>query len=1086
METDINQFKKFHELLTHGNSDYEPFYFRLTKNGKDPAVTKSWKESRLSVEDAIKTMSDGYNIGIAATSEDRLVIMDVDDLSEVGEFKETLTCTSRKRIGRHAFYFTEDTLPENIFVDSAKQNIATENAGEIRSNWQYVVAAGSYVPVNEEEFELIPDDDKINAGKYTVINYINPVGIIYDEFPDVYKKCIEVKRQDAIKAEIGKKNRELKRTNVKTDNKSALYELDITDVVGSSHKDNMRFPSLFHGSETGKNTSIKDGLLHCWRHNVSHNAFTAIAVMAGIAECGRAGFDHGSGVSGIDFSDGETVFNVWKYAKEQGYIPDDDPIPTNALCYFAVDNALCVSSDIIDGWKLPPTIYNLTIAKLEDGNINSGREAIKNTKKQDSIEKKTVRQILSELDKIDFPKGAFEKQSTVKKFIIENMIGYDRSDIETFADEYIYPVSKVETKAIFKNVVRDAISIIKKLYKEQNEEEAETGHYYPVDCVNDLLAIKPLFVRRETLNFYVYGNGYYKNMGTRKTILPLRNEIRKIYKSNNSQNLHPDTEFIESVVTMLQDTCYVENIEADILHADKICMLNGVYDLKTDKLLPHSKDYGFIRQIPVKYDPSAKCPEIYKFFKTLIDEGIITEKDKCGLFEWFGYCLIPDNRFKKSAFMIGERNSGKSKIISLFENFIGIDNVSLQSLQRLEENTFSSSMLEGMLANVCADMGSKTIYDSPIFKTIVGGDRQTGEGKGKDAHNFIGTARLMFAANEPPHIHKSREAFFTRILSFLFKREVPMEKRDKNILGKITTPDELSGLFNIVLKSLHELLVRDAFINEMSIKETELVYSMKSEPLNLFAEECLVEGDYTSKDEVYNFYKDIWCPARRVKPEKSISFKRKLHNLIGVEETGREKQPSGIYRPRGYAVYLITEDEFLSLGNRNDDIVLDFQECYNDIQDVPTLKNRDALQDFQGKVDVLTNGKKNISHNTNTNYVKYNITGSVERNICPGNPGAASENVNLDQPGYDENNTDYVEYDEELTDFQPNPMIKDTIEDIKFYINGKKERKELLIAKKYRELSWDFCKSYNYMPYSDPAKIQEIIRKLAVNGSLWQ
>lgn len=69
----------------------------------------------------------------------------------------------------------------------------------------------------------------------------------------------------------------------KTDNsgnKSALYSLSIEQVVGSM--DSGRFTSIFHESETGKNTSISNGLFHCWMHNVSHTPLTALAVMAGM------------------------------------------------------------------------------------------------------------------------------------------------------------------------------------------------------------------------------------------------------------------------------------------------------------------------------------------------------------------------------------------------------------------------------------------------------------------------------------------------------------------------------------------------------------------------------------------------------------------------------------------------------------------------------------------------------------------------------------------------------------------------------------------------------------------------------------
>ena len=155
IKTNPEEFRRFHCLLTKQNPNYHPYYFALNSNRKDPIEGVSWKAARLSFEDALDKMQRGFNIGIAGTDTDNLVIIDIDDLKKVNDSKPTLITKSRKRIGMHCFYFSEDEKSDNIFVDSAKQNIATEKCGEVRSSWQYVVVAGSYVPVDPQE----KDDD---------------------------------------------------------------------------------------------------------------------------------------------------------------------------------------------------------------------------------------------------------------------------------------------------------------------------------------------------------------------------------------------------------------------------------------------------------------------------------------------------------------------------------------------------------------------------------------------------------------------------------------------------------------------------------------------------------------------------------------------------------------------------------------------------------------------------------------------------------------------------------------------------------------------------------------------------------------
>jgi putative DNA primase/helicase len=377
MKTDIDQFILFHKCLTKNNPEFVPFYFPLNINSKDPFEGISWKKNKATFEQAIKYLKMGHNIGIAATDKDKLVIMDKDNLESVGQTKPTLTVTSRKRIGEHGFYFTDDKVVESdIFEDSAKQNIATDNDGEIRANWQYVVCAGSYVPVTDDELQQIPEYDRINAGKYTVRSPIDVNTITFKELPQVYISSIQIKRE----TEISKKLLVFKKVGYDdkhSTNKSALFNLTIEDVTGKLEDGAKRFPSLFHDSSTGMNSSIKNGLFHCWRHNVSHSPLSALAVIAGLGTCNSIGFaHHGRGGSEIDFSDGKIQFKLWEYAKKNKYISTDDPIPSKALVWFAISNKICDSSSIIDSWKLPIPTYNEALNKLVELKLNPGRKAV--------------------------------------------------------------------------------------------------------------------------------------------------------------------------------------------------------------------------------------------------------------------------------------------------------------------------------------------------------------------------------------------------------------------------------------------------------------------------------------------------------------------------------------------------------------------------------------------------------------------------------------------------------------------------------------------------------------------------------------
>ena len=348
--TNSNQFKRFNHALTSGRPDYDPWYILLGIGDKDPSSTKrKWKhpDSRLTPEKAVEMIKYGMNIGLAGTDQDMLVIIDVDDESAIPEskIKPTLSTRSRSRIGTHNFYFATD--------ENAKINIPTEGVGEVRSIWQYVVVPGSYVTCSQSEIDAMDPSQRERAGQYTIEKEIVARSISYNEFPSIFRHHIKNLKEQ-------KEREPDKRSQFNTSGpKSALFDLSLTDVLGP-HPTNERFPSLFHGSKTGTNTSISDNQIHCFRHNCSLTPLRALAVLAGLYDCMQAGISHkhaNAGDSDVNLTDGKTVFALWKYAKENNMIPIDDPIPTVGLTWYCITTGLCTILDLENGWRLPHDIY---------------------------------------------------------------------------------------------------------------------------------------------------------------------------------------------------------------------------------------------------------------------------------------------------------------------------------------------------------------------------------------------------------------------------------------------------------------------------------------------------------------------------------------------------------------------------------------------------------------------------------------------------------------------------------------------------------------------------------------------------------
>jgi hypothetical protein len=339
-----DEFRRFHELLTDAAPEgYRPFYFRVEKAGKAPATQYgSWKteDARLSVEDAVEWMRQGGNVGIAGTPDDALLNVDIDDdeATTPADVPTSLRVRSRSRIGWHTWYFDEDNeIP----------NIPTDDAGEIRTSWQYVVTPGSFVASRGEE---IPDEAD-DPGYYTLEDEEPVASIGYDELPAVFRDVAEsvddVDDSDDVEDSDGDSDDD---TGGSGRSDSDVFDVEAADLT--SHSDPaQRFTSIFHGSDTGANMSVSNEKLHCWRHGVAHGGLQALAVLSdktryGCRELGKTHEKAGAGRNKLK-GDWELIWAAWHEAKHLGEIPSDDPIPYVALRGLAVDEGVLDDEDLV-------------------------------------------------------------------------------------------------------------------------------------------------------------------------------------------------------------------------------------------------------------------------------------------------------------------------------------------------------------------------------------------------------------------------------------------------------------------------------------------------------------------------------------------------------------------------------------------------------------------------------------------------------------------------------------------------------------------------------------------------------------------
>lgn len=409
-----DEFRQFHEALVDAAPDgYEPYYFRVEKAGKAPATEYgSWKDdvNRLTADEAIEWMERGGNVGIAGTPDDPLVNIDVDDgeATTPEDLPETLRARSRSRAGWHGWAFDpDDEIP----------NLPTDALGEVRTDWQYVVAPGSFVASTREE---IPDDRLDDDPGYYTLEHEAPVATIgYDDLPEAFRDWHEQHEQHEQQTpptdaesdgDLLDEGTDDERDQDRPTGDSAVFDVGARDVVrreGGSTDVSDRWAALFHGSSTSANMSLSDeGRLQCWRHNVAHGGLQALAALSDHSPahaCRKIGTGHThSGAGGCQYSgDWRLIWWAWEYAKRAGYIPDDDPIPYRVLVNLAVRDGLVEREALVerpaddgDGSYLgfpDAAAYNAALEHVRDEyDRDPGRDAVDESHQNDAGARWTV------------------------------------------------------------------------------------------------------------------------------------------------------------------------------------------------------------------------------------------------------------------------------------------------------------------------------------------------------------------------------------------------------------------------------------------------------------------------------------------------------------------------------------------------------------------------------------------------------------------------------------------------------------------------------------------------------------------------
>ncbi len=332
---------------------------------------------------------------------------------------------------------------------------------------------------------------------------------------------------------------------------------------------------------------------------------------------------------------------------------------------------------------------------------------------------------------------------------------------------------------------------------------------------------------------------------------------------------------------------------------------NGILDLRTFELLPHSRENLMMKIVPVEYDPDAKCPRWLKFLNDIMagNQDLVDYLQRV-----VGYALTGDTREQCLFLLYGTGANGKSTFLETLKTLFG------EYGQQADFSTFLHSDQDRVRNDIARLLGKRYVaaieagagrrLAEVLVKQLTGGDTVSARFLYKEYFEYKPTFKIFLAANSKPAIYGQDKGIWRRIRLIPFTVTIPEPEQDKDLPLKLQ--EELPGILAWAVEGCKKW-------QEMGLADPREVvaatdkYKAQMDILGEFIQERCILAD-TAQATSSALYKEYvaWCEDNSERPLAHKTFSMRL------EEKGFERTRTS--RARGWLGIGLLDDRRNDLG----------------------------------------------------------------------------------------------------------------------------------------------------------------------------
>ncbi|PYF07884.1 DNA primase family protein [Ureibacillus chungkukjangi] len=387
---------------------------------------------------------------------------------------------------------------------------------------------------------------------------------------------------------------------------------------------------------------------------------------------------------------------------------------------------------------------------------------------------------------------------------------------------------------------------------------------------------------------YFYDNGVYKEK--------LYNEIRIIIREE--LETLGDTFVNTKVINDLQTLWLLNRKVAtspDDLNAQPVLInfKNGILNVATLELMPHSPEIKTTVQINANYNPNAEPV----YFKDFFDFTFPKESLQRLVWQILGYSLSSYHNNKKRFIIFhGDKDRGKSLFLNVTLNALLPKSARThRDLHSFTTDRFATADLYGKTVNINGELSADTIKNTDVLKILTGEDGINAQRKNGQPFEFVPTAKYLFAANTLPTIsdQDTTSAFYERVIIIPFTQKVIYKDRS---LGSNIIKHDLDYIATQAILALN-YLINNNFEFDIPSEIQDIIHTYEEENnsvLNFVNTVCEVDPTaFMLVSDFMKIYKQYCEVELEQDPKIQKQVKKILQMQFGVNVNYRYKSIRG-------------------------------------------------------------------------------------------------------------------------------------------------------------------------------------------------